>query len=313
MTETRTNGIGSSLRIGTAPVNWNNFDLSGWRPVVPFPAILDEMRAAGYEATEWDQSFGSDIDALNRERTARGITFTGAYRWLDFLDDDQFANDLAEVAPFLATLQGIGATHLVVADSLRPHRVALAGSIPADGSASLKDDGYDRIIANLARLAAVAAPFGLDVHYHNHVGSYVEAPDEVGQLVRRLDATPVDLCFDTGHYAFGGGDALAFVREHRAAIGYMHLKDVDDGVLTQSRANRWSFHDALQHIIFSPIGQGSAQIDEIVGLLVRHGFDGYVIIEQDTCRDDSTTNSRANLQTVQQYAREAARNKGDLP
>src|SRR5688500_14595006 len=126
------------LRVGTAPVNWNNNDLEEWRPVIPFPEILDRMVEAGYRETEWDQSFGTDMAALNSERERRGVTFTGAYRWLDLLHDDQFAIDSQAIVPFLETLQGIGARHLIVADAMRPNRIAIAGAVPADGSASLE-------------------------------------------------------------------------------------------------------------------------------------------------------------------------------
>ncbi len=289
----------SSLRIGTAPVNWNNFDLKDWRPVVPFPQILDEIHDAGYVATEWDASFGTDPDSLNCERESRGMTFTGAYRWLDFLNDSQFDRDVEEIRPFLETLQSIDACHLIVADSLRPRRVACAGSVPTDGSESLDAEGYDRIANNLERLHDVVAPLGFHLHYHNHVGSYIESPIELAELMGRLKGTPVDLCFDTGHYAFGGGDALAFVEANVEAIGYFHLKDVDPDVLADARSNRWGFLGALQNYIFCPLGEGSAQVAAILEKLLNIGFDNYVIIEQDTCRGDQTRNARHNLDVVQ--------------
>lgn len=289
------------LRIGTAPVNWNNNDLAGWRPLVPFPRILDEMRDAGYVATEWDASFGSDVEDLKRECAARSMSFTGAYRWLDFVDDGAFQRDLAAVEPSLATLQAIGAEHLIVADTLRPHRVAMAGSVPEDGSASLTDADYARLGANLARLANVASAFGLNPHYHNHVGSYIETPTELATLLPLLADAGVDLCFDTGHYAFGGGDSLAFLQEHHRSIGYLHLKDVDPVVLAMARSHRWSFLDSLRSYVFSPIGAGNARIAEVIDLLMTIEFQHYVTIEQDTCRDDSTTNARANLEQVRTF------------
>lgn len=286
------------LRIGTAPVNWNNNDLVNWRPMVPFPAILDEMRAAGHTATEWDQSFGTDIAVLNQERNARGMTFTGAYRWLDFVHDERFERDLQAILPFMATLRGIGARHLIVADSLRAHRVTIAGSVPEDGSASLDEAGYGRLVSNLDRLAETATRFDLSVHYHNHVGSYIEAPREVEMLQERLAGSRVDLCFDTGHYAFGGGDASAFIRDHHREIGYLHLKDVDNQVLGDARSNGWDFLEALRNYVFCPIEAGQARIADVIGTLVSVGFDGYVIIEQDTCHDESTRNARENLKMV---------------
>lgn len=290
-----------TLRIGTAPVNWNNNDLPNWRPFVPLPNILDEMRSAGYTETEWDESFGTDVKVLNWERSTRGMMFTGAYRWLDFVDDEAFERDLELVKPFMETLQGIGARHLIVADYLRPHRVAIAGSVPVDGSASLDDSAYRRFVINLDRLADTASAFDLSVHYHNHVGSYIETPDEVASLMRYLIDSRVDLCFDTGHYVFGGGDAHDFIATHHSSVGYLHLKDVDGDVLAEARAQGWNFLDALRHYIFSPIGTGNARIRDIIDLLATVAFEGHVIIEQDTCQDDSTLNARANLDVVRRF------------
>lgn len=289
------------LRIGTAPVNWNNNDLSGWRPLVSFPRILDEMSAAGYVATEWDASFGSDVEDLAGQCSTHGMSFTGAFRWLDFVDDDAFAGDLAAMQPLMETLRGIGAKHLIVADALRPHRVAIAGSVPDDGSASLSSAANERLAANLARLANAAQAFGLHVHYHNHVGSNIESPSEVAAVLPLLAEAGVDLCFDTGHYAFGGGDSLAFLTEHHQSIGYLHLKDVDPVVLAQARSNRWSFLDSLRNYVFAPIGNGNARIAEIVALLSSVGFEHHVIVEQDTCQGDSTANARANLDKVRTF------------
>lgn len=299
----------AGLRVGTAPVNWNNNDLAGWRPWVPFPAILDVMRAGGYTESEWDESFGNDVGLLNSARSARGVTFTGAYRWLDFVDTDRFEQDIKSVMPFLHTLQGIGARHLIVADSLRPHRVAIAGSVPVDGSASLDDAAYGRMAENLDRLAEVAAPFGLAVHYHNHAGTYIESPAEVAALMDRLAGSGVDLCFDTGHYAFGGGQAFDFLASNHDRVGYLHLKDVDERVLADTKRHSWSFLDALRHYIFCPIGSGNARIADIVDLLVAVRFSHWVIIEQDTCREESTANARQNLELVRTFEQAANRTR----
>ncbi|MBA2468172.1 MAG: TIM barrel protein, partial [Chloroflexia bacterium] len=181
------------------------------------------------------------------------------------------------------------------------HRVAIAGSVPADGSASLDEDGYQKVATNLERLAAVASSFDLTVHYHNHVGSYIESPAELDCLIERLDDSSVDLCFDTGHYAFGGGDAFEFLAANYGRVGYLHLKDVDEGVLWDAKRQHWSFLEALRQYIFCPIGAGNAWISEIVNLLVSVGFSHCVIVEQDTCRIDSTGNARENLQMVRTF------------
>ncbi len=297
------------LKIGTAPVNWNNNDLPDWRPAIPFPEILDSMLDAGFLETEWDESFGANVDALNQELQRREMSFTGAYRWFDFLDEHRFGRDIETTRSLLQTLQDIGVRHLIVSDRLREHRVACSGFVPIDGSVSLDSLGYATIAANLARLADLTRPYDISVHYHNHAGTYIETPEEIERLVSRLDLAIVDLCFDTGHYAFGGGDALGFINEHTGSIGYLHLKDIDPEVLELAKANRLSFLDALRQYIFCPLGEGNARVPEIVEHLVKGHFGNYVIIEQDTCRGDATENGRRNLSTIQSIVSAADPNR----
>lgn len=283
-----------ALRIATAPVNWNNFDLPNWRPVVPFPEILDHMTAAGYRVTEYDPSFGIDSLLLRDAALSRGMSYCGAYRWFDFLDEGAFAADLATLDSDLALLNAIECPHLIVADRLRKHRVDIAGFVPGDRSASLSDDGYETLASNVHRLAERARSVGIIVHYHNHVGTYIETPWEVSALLRRLDRRAVDLCFDTGHYAYGGGIPLDFLTDRLADIGFLHLKDVDQAVLDSARVNRMSFLDALRHYVFCPLGEGSADVRRIVTTLEAHSFGLHVVIEQDTCRHNPTETARQN-------------------
>lgn len=282
-------------QLATAPVNWNNNDIPGWRPHVPFPRILDEMQAAGYTATEYDASFGTNPGTLRSEASARGLTWCGAYQWVDFLADSPQSPELHATLDLLGE---INCHNLIVADSLRPHRVALAGRIPSDGSESLDADDTKRLAENLHVVAYLARERGIHVRFHNHVGSWIEAPHELERLMAHLDFSLVDLCFDTGHYAYGGGDAAAFIATHHDNIGYLHIKDVDPGALADARERKISFIDALRHYVFCPIGNGIAEIPSIVNALVQEAYDGWIVVEQDTCRSDATETARANREAL---------------
>lgn len=284
----------SPLRLATAPVNWNNNDIPGWRPPVPFPEILDRAHDAGYDAIEYDVGFGSNPDVLNSETLSRDMTWCGCYQWVDFLDSANLDAAITHLAPLFELLHEIDCRHLIVADSLRPHRVALAGRVPTNGSASLDDDAVARLADGVHRLADTAEGFNISVHYHNHVGSWIEAPYELDALLRRLDRSRVSLCFDTGHYAYGGGDPATFIRCHIDAIGYLHLKDVDTRAVANARQRELSFIDALKEYVFSPLGEGAADIPTILRTLVDADFSGWTVVEQDTCEGDATAIARAN-------------------
>lgn len=286
---------GAALRIATAPVNWNNNDLPDWRPLVPFPAILDHMHATGYRATELGANFPAGVEALQESLSHWDMSLCGAYQWLPLRDHDRLSDAISGLDARLALLHACGCHDLVIADALTPERVALAGHVPADGSASLDEAGFRRIAEGAERVAAAAARHGVAVHYHNHVGTYVETPAEVDTLLPLLHRRGLDLCFDTGHYAYGGGDPVGFVAANAGHIGYLHLKDVDGAVLTEARRQQWSFLDALRHIVFAPLGEGIVDIDGLVRSLQEHGYTGWIVIEQDTCAGDSSETARRNL------------------
>lgn len=288
------------LRIATCPVNWNNNDLTGWRPVTPFPTILDRMREAGYRATEYDGAFGTNVAAVRNELRSRDMVLTGSYQWIDFLAHGGQPDAYNHLKPTLQFLSEIDCRNLIVSDPLRPHRVELAGRVPSDASASLDGSSYARIADGIHAVSKMASDYGVNVRYHNHVGSWIEAPHEVDILLRYLDPARANLCFDTGHYAYGGGNPRQFIQDNISRIGYLHLKDVDSSALTRARARKLTFLEALREIVFSPIGTGTADIPGILANLIEHRFDGWVVVEQDTCSGDPTTAARDNLAFIQQ-------------
>jgi inosose dehydratase len=282
------------LKVGTATVNWNNDDLPGWRPFVPFPAILDEMAAAGYAGTEYSPAFGTDAERLMAELSARKLGLAGCYRWLHLRDHNLLEQEMVALQETVGMLVACGSTDLIVADAMSPERIARAGRVPGDGSAGLSDDDWRLLGDGLRLVCEQAEASGVRVHYHNHVGTYVETPTEVDRLLAVTAGDAIDLCFDTGHYAYGGGDPTAFALQHAAQIGYMHLKDVSASVLAGSRAHGWSFLDALRHIIFCEFGDGIVDISKVIDVLKANDYAGWVIVEQDTSARDSTESAKAS-------------------
>lgn len=282
------------LRVGTAPVNWNNSDVPDWREPTPFPRILDEMASAGYAGTEHDRQFPDDPAVLQAALTARGLRLCASYQWIHLSAKMGILDDLAALDPILDMLTAMGCETLVVADAMTPARIAHAGRVPPGGSLGLSSSGWQRLADNLTRVTERASARGIRTCYHNHVGSYVENPEECATLIDILPNTGAALCFDTGHYAYGGGDPTAFVRDHSKLIGHLHLKDVDPHVLARARSEGWSFVEALRHVIFSPFGSGSVDIPAIIAALQTTHFDGWVVVEQDTCQGDPTEGATAN-------------------
>jgi inosose dehydratase len=142
------------------------------------------------------------------------------------------------------------------------------------------DDGEWALLAeNLGRVADVAAGHGLVTALHPHAGSVVETKE---QIERILAVSDVPVCLDTGHFVIAGFDPAKFVRSHAERIVHVHLKDVDAALAEQVRAGTVSLVEATRRGLFRPLGRGDASIREVVGLLDRHGYERWLVLEQDT-------------------------------
>ena len=129
---------------------------------------------------------------------------------------------------------------------------------------------------------AVRRQTGLRSVFHHHCAGFVEAPWEIEQLMETTDPSLVGLCFDTGHYKFGGGtDAQQGLRQFRDRIWHMHFKDCSPRVHQQSRAQEWDYFESLKHGIFCELGKGDIDFATIVAELKQENYHGWIVVEQD--------------------------------
>ena len=91
----------------------------------------------------------------------------------------------------------------------------------------------------------------------------------------------VDLCIDTGHFAYARIDPVAAIERYAGRIGHMHLKDIRPDVLARVDAEGLSFWEAIEAGIFCPLGEGLVDLGAVLDALDAAGFDGYATIEQD--------------------------------
>jgi inosose dehydratase len=106
----------------------------------------------------------------------------------------------------------------------------------------------------------------------------VESAADVERLVA---ATDVGWCLDTGHLMIGGCDPVAFVRDHGERVVHVHLKDVNAGVAARYGAGELTLMGATHAGLFRPLGQGDAGISAVLAQLDAHGYEQWLVLEQD--------------------------------
>ena len=292
------------MRIATAPVNWNNPDVPEYRAWLPYERMMDEFVRAGYDATEWGPGMPEDPVELKVALDARGLDMVGAFVGLGFRDADRYDEEMAKALAIAHRLHATGGRLLIAAEGGDDRRRGEAGHV--DESAGLTDEQWRNLAKGLHDLADAIAPLGMRVMFHNHVGTYVETPAETARLLDETDPGRVGWCLDIGHLAYGGGNSLEMLGAYGDRVGHIHLKDVDGGVLAQAKAGEWSFGRALKAFIFPPLGQGIAQVSDVVRELLTHGYDGWFVLEQDTCAGDPMDVARVNREWLEALLAEAS-------
>ena len=165
---------------------------------------------------------------------------------------------------------------------------------PAKRAQEISKGQWNSLGSGLNELATALKPAGIQLVFHNHVGSYVETEAETCRLLDETDPSLVGWCLDCGHLAYGGGDTLKMLEKYGNRVGHVHLKDVNGEILVRALEEQWSFHRALKAYIFAKLGDGIVSIPSVIKALAASGYDGWVVLEQDTTPDNPTNVAREN-------------------
>jgi inosose dehydratase len=258
-------------RLAGAPISWGVCEVPGWGRQLEPDRVLGEMAGLGLRTTElgpigWLPTEPTQLVALLERHDLRLVG--GFVPFVLHTPDFEPARD--EAGRMAALFAAAGAKVLnaaVVAD--------LDWSVPHP----LDDAQWRRLADHLARLEDVVQSHGLTLAVHPHAGTLLEQAADVERL---LEDTPTPICLDTGHLRIGGADPAAFARDHAERIAHVHLKDVDDAVAQRLNAKELSLMEAVQHGLFKPLGAGDAEIVEVIRQLEANGYEGCLVLEQDT-------------------------------
>jgi inosose dehydratase len=273
------------IRVATAPMNWNSDDLPDLRPLVPMERVLEEMVLAGYEGTEYGTGLPLDPSELALLLAPYGLTLASNFRWVALEDRRKHEAEIARALAVARTLSAMRVPELILGLRGGPERMALAGRVPADGSAGLSAAQWRSLTDGIHALAAACAPLGVRLSVHPHAGSYVETRTELDRLLHTTDRDALGLCVDAGHLVYGGADPVEVVRTFGSRIRYVHIKDVNPDVLAECRTQGIGFLDALRGYIFCGLGKGSVDLHGFVEGLRQAGFAGWMVVEEDTSPD----------------------------
>ncbi|MBB5117615.1 2-keto-myo-inositol dehydratase [Streptomyces eurocidicus] len=270
----------SRIRVGSAPDSWGVW-FADDPAQVPWRRFLDEVADAGYAWIELGP-YGylpTDPARLRAETERRGLTvsagtvFTALHRGPAVWDATwEHVGRVAELT------RAMGARHLVVIPSFwRDDRTAEVIEDP-----ELTADQWRALTSGMERLAReVRETYGLGIVVHPHADTHIDGEAHVERFLDATDPELVSLCLDTGHYAYCGGDSVKLIETYGERIGYLHLKQVDPGVLADVLAEGTPFGPAVRRGVMCEPPRGVPALEPVLAAAAKLDAELFAIVEQD--------------------------------
>jgi len=275
-----------TIKIANAPCSWGalEFDLGAAAP--DHLQVLQEIRETGYVGTELgDWGFmPTEPAALRAVVGGQGLDLIGAFVPVALADEAAHEEGITSALRVAGLLKDAGYPEAVIVladdNGTVAERTIHAGRIsPNMGLDEAHWSAFARGATAIAK--AVRDRHGMRTVFHHHCAGYVETPEELDKLLSLTDPELLGLCFDTGHYAFGGGDPLAGIAKYRDRIWHVHFKDYDPQVGKQSRRKGWDYFESVRQGVFCELGKGSVDFAGVLEVLKSTDYQGWIVVEQD--------------------------------
>jgi inosose dehydratase len=297
------------IKIANAPCSWGvlEFELDG--KSMGYEQVLDEIAETGYAGTELgDWGFmPTDPHELQKEISNRRLDLLGAFVPVALSNEtahDGGMQKATEVAGLMFNA-GYKESFIVLADDNGnvKERTENAGRItPEQG---LSEEKMKTFAAGAEKIAqTVKDKYGMRTVFHHHCGGYIETPAEIDALMNATNPVLVGLCFDTGHYRFGGGkNPVDVLEKYWDRIWHVHFKDFSPGVAKQSKQNNWDYFESVKNGVFCELGKGDVDFLAVKKFLNSKNYNGWVIVEQDVLPGmgnpkQCAKNNRTYLQSI---------------
>jgi inosose dehydratase len=274
----------STILVGSAPDSWGV-----WFPddpgQTPYARFLDEVAASGYRWIELGP-YGylpTDPEQLSDELESRDLKLSAGTVFEHLHRDGTSAADnwnsvwrqIEDVAKLTAA---VGGKHVVVIPEM--WRDPATGAVLEDRT--LTPEQWKRKTEGMNRLGkAMFEQYGVRAQYHPHADSHVDTEENVYRFLDGTDGEFVNLCLDTGHISYCGGDNIAIIERAPERIGYLHLKQVDPAVKAKVDADDLPFGEAVRLGAMTEPPLGVPDMPPLLAAVERLGIDVFAIVEQD--------------------------------
>jgi inosose dehydratase len=246
--------VSSMITIGTAPDSWGVWFPSDPEQVSP-DVFLSEVAEAGYEWIELGP-YGylpKDPGELKDQLDSHGLGVLAGTVSEHLHRPDSWDAVWSQVTNVAALTRAAGGKHIVVlAEVWRHHKT---GEPVEDRELTAQQ--WTQLTEGLDELGRrILEEYGLRVQFHSHADSHVGYQPDIVRLLESTNPEWVNLCLDTGHIAYYGGNCIELIEKYPDRIGYLHLKQVNPLIVAQVLDKDLSFPEAVRMgaMIEPPLG-----------------------------------------------------------
>ncbi len=268
----------SRVALGSAPDSWGV-----WFPSaddqVPWTQFLDELAQADYHWVELGPHgyLPTDPKVLRGEVEKRGLKVSGGGVFGGLHNADKFDADLAEARKVANLVAAVGGKYLIYLPD---------GYSDLDGNVisptTLTSEEWTRLTTRMGEIGKIVLEeSGISLVFHPHADSHVGSQDEIYRLLNDTDSRYVNLCLDTGHVSYCGGDNLAIIERFAERVRYVHLKQVDPVILKRVNDENLGFAPAVRLGVMCEPPLGIPEMPPLIEALSKLDVDIYAIVEQD--------------------------------
>lgn len=271
----------AKLSIGVCPDQWGVWYPHDPHQIEPRKA-MSEMARAGFELLETGPYgyFPTDAALLREWTDEFGMTVVAGTGWGILHRNEVWAETERHFRAIARTHAAVGARYIVYLPPMARDEKTWEWI----DRRRLTEGTWRRYMDNANRLGRILKEdYGLRLVMHPHGDSHIETPEQILRMLYDTDPAYVNLCLDTGHIVYGGGDPVAMARDRRFAdrIDYVHIKAFDPRIVREAHDMDWPFNEAIAHGAAVTPPHGKPDMHKFINALADLDREINVICEQD--------------------------------
>lgn len=217
---------------------------------------LTDISKAGYSGIEiFDGNlfeYKERMNELKKMLSNAGLKFIASYSGGNLIFDDILSEEIDKIKKSIEVAKELGAEHFVVG----------GGAKRFNGT---NEDDYKILASSLNIIDSLCQDSNLQGHYHPHLSTIVEGPEEVKKI---FNLTSINFCPDTAHLFAAGGDPSELILSLKEKVSYVHLKGFQKNPFA-----------------FTPLDVGDLDNSKIIQTLKNINFQGWITNELDSWAD----------------------------